>query len=163
MNINIFFVIMVFVLIFNIAGGYKKGMVRQLISFVSMIILCVIAALAADGMKSYVSGEILNVFVIALLLCALGIVRHLLGVVFFSARMVSGLPIIHGLDKIMGIAFGILETVLILWTIYIFTMIMDLGAMDSMFKASVSGNQVLEWLYRHNYLAYLIENIISIQ
>lgn len=161
MSISILFIIMAVLLIYNVVDGYKKGMVRQFISFVSMIILCVIVALIANGLKSYISGKFLNVLLVVFLLCALGIVRHVLGVIFFSAKVVSKLPVIHGLDKILGIAFGILETVVILWTIYTFTMMMDLGAIGSMIKSAVAGNPILEWCYRHNYLAYWVENLTS--
>lgn len=161
MSISILFIIMAVLLIYNVVDGYKKGMVRQFISFVSMIILCVILALIANGLKSYINGKILNVLLVVILLCVLGIVRHVLGVVFFSAKVVSKLPVIHGLDKIMGIAFGILQTILILWTIYTFAMMMDLGMVGSMIKSSVAGNPILEWCYRHNYLAYWVENFTS--
>lgn len=161
MSISILFVVMVVLLIYNVADGYKKGMVRQFISFVSLVILCIILALIANGLKSYTNGKILNVLLVIILLCVLGIVRHILGVVFFSAKVVSKLPVIHGLDKIMGIAFGILETILILWTIYTFAMMMDLGTIGSIIKSSVAGNPILEWCYRHNYLAYWVENLTS--
>lgn len=161
MSISILFIIMVVLLIYNMADGYKKGMVRQFISFVSLAILCVILALIANGLKNYINGKILNVLLAVILLCVIGIVRHILGVVFFSAKVVSKLPMIHSLDKIMGIAFGILETILILWTIYTFTMMMDLGVVGTMIKSSVSGNPILEWCYRHNYLAFWVENLTS--
>jgi len=161
MSISILFIIMAVLLLYNIVDGYKKGMVHQFISFVSLIILCVILALIANGLESYINGKFLNVLLVIILLCVLGIVRHILGVVFFSAKAVSKLPVIHGLDKIMGIVFGILQTVLILWTIYTFAMMMDLGVVGSMIKSSVVGNPILEWCYKHNYLAYWIENITS--
>lgn len=161
MNISILFIVMAILLVYNIVDGYRKGMVRQFISFVSLVILCVILALIANGLNSYINGRILNVLLVVILLCVLGIAKHVLGVVFFSAKAVSKLPVIHGLDKIMGVAFGILETIAILWTIYTFTMMMDLGAIGSMIKSSVAGNPILEWCYRHNYLAYWIENLTS--
>jgi hypothetical protein len=159
MSINILLIAAAILLIYNVADGYKKGMVRQFISLVSLVVLCVLLALAINGMKSYLSGKIVNVIIVVVLLCLLGIVRHILGVVFFSAKVISKLPIIHGADKILGIAFGVLETVLMLWTLYTFVMMLDMGVVGSMIKNMTSGNQILEWFYRNNYLAFWIEKL----
>jgi uncharacterized membrane protein required for colicin V production len=160
MSINILLIVIVILLFYNVAEGYKKGMVRQFISLVSLIVLCVILALAANGISSYKSGKFVNVAVIIILLCILGIARHILGVVFFSAKVISKLPVIHGVDKLMGIVFGIIETVLILWTLYGIVMILDMGVIGSLVKEWAAGNEILEWFYRHNYLVYWLESNI---
>ena len=112
-------------------------------------------------MKSYYDGEIFNVVIMVLLLCVVGLVRHLLGVVFFSAKVLSKLPIVSWVNKLLGIVFGIFETVLILWTIYTFIMILDLGMVAQIILDNTEESSILAWLYQHNYLAYLIEQISS--
>ena len=158
---NILLIIMGIILICSIMDGYKKGMVKSIISFVSLIVLCIVVALIGNGLQSYFEGEFLNVVIMVLLLCILGIVHHLLGVVFFSAKMISKLPIVHWVDKLLGIVVGILETVLILWTIYTFIMFMDLGILGQQILDFTQENQILTWLYQNNYLAYLVERITS--
>ncbi len=158
---NFLLIIAAVILVANIMSGYKRGMVRQLISFVSLIVLCVVVALIANGAKSYVEGKILNVILAVVFLSLLGIAHHLLGVVFFPAKLVSKLPIVHWLDKLLGIVFGVLETVLIIWTIYTLVMMMDLGMAGYQIMQYTSESRILAWLYQHNYLAYLIENFIS--
>jgi uncharacterized membrane protein required for colicin V production len=159
MSINILLIAAAILLIYNVADGYKKGMVRQFISLVSLIVLCMVLALAVNGMKSYLSGKIVNVVIVAVLLCLLGMARHILGLIFFSAKVISKLPIIHGVDKILGIAFGAMETVLILWTLYTFVMMLDMGVVGSMIKDMSAQNKILEWCYRNNYLAFWIEKL----
>ena len=161
MNSNILLFIVGIVLLCNVISGYKKGMVREVISFVSMIILCIIIALIGGGLQSYFDGQFLNVIIMVVLLCVVGIVKHLLDVVFFSAKVLSKLPIVSWLNKILGIAVGVLETVLILWTIYTFVMMMDLGVIEEMILDNTRENQVLAWFYQHNYLAYLLEQVSS--
>ena len=161
MNFNILLLIVAVIMIFNIAEGYKKGMVRELISFVSLIITCIVVVLLGNAFTSYVDGEIFNIIVVVILLCLIGIVRHLLGIVFFSAKVISKLPIVSWADKLLGIVFGVLETVLLLWTLYVFIMLLDLGTIGQLVLDNTQSSQILSWLYQNNYLAYIIESISS--
>ncbi|MCM1044084.1 MAG: CvpA family protein [Candidatus Gastranaerophilales bacterium] len=157
---NLLFVAAVILLIVNVVTGYKRGMVKQVISLVSLVVLCTVAVLVGNGLRSYQNKEFLNVAVAVLLLAALGIAHHLLGIVFFSAKMIAKLPIVHWLDHLLGIVFGALETVLLLWTLYTFVMMMDLGMIGQMIVSYTAENDILTWLYQHNYLAHLIEQYV---
>lgn len=156
-QMNFLLIIFAVLMICNMVEGYKKGMVRSIISLVSLIVLCIVAALISNGLRSYTKGEMGNVVIMVLLLCVLGIAHHLLGVVFFSAKMISKLPIVHLADKLLGIVVGILETVLILWTIYTFIMILDTGMIGGMILEYTRDNSILTWFYEHNELAHLIQ------
>lgn len=158
---NIFAIIVLIVAVFKIAEGYKKGMVKEIISFVSLIVLCIVAALIGLGMNSYMEKEMIGIVVAVLLLCVVGIVHHLLGVVFFSAKLLSKLPVIHWVDKLLGMVVGALETILILWTVYLFVMNAGLGMLGQQILVYTQENSVLSWLYRYNLLADWVEKIGS--
>ena len=161
MNLNLLLIIVLIVMICSMVDWYKKGMVRSLITFISLIITCVVVVLLGNAINYYFDGNIINVIILVFMLCLIGIVRHLLGVVFFSAKVISKLPIVHWLDKLLGIVVGILETVLILWTIYTTIMFMDLGIVGQQILDLTQESQFLSWLYQNNYLAYLVERISS--
>jgi len=156
---NILLLIVLIVLICNVVEGYKKGMVKSVISFVSLIITCIVAILLGNALKSYMDGEIFNVVVLIILLCIIGILRHLLDVVFFSAKVISKLPVVSWVNKLLGIVFGILETVFILWTIYTFVMMLDMGVVGQLLLDYTEDSHILSWLYRHNYLAHWVEQL----
>lgn len=147
--------------VINVVRGYKKGMVKAIISLVSLVILCVVVTLLAYGISSYNDGNFFHVALMIILLIVLGLVHHLLSVVFFSAKMVTKLPVVHSLDKLLGVLFGFFETILILWTLYTFVMMMDLGVIEEMIVIWTDQNPVLTWLYRYNYLAYGIEWLLG--
>lgn len=157
---NILSIIVLIVLILKMVEGYKRGMVKEIISFVSLLVLCVVVALIGCGMQSYMEKEFLGVVIAVFLLCLLGIAHHLLGVVFFSAKLISKLPIIHWADKLLGIVAGALETVVILWTVFIFSMNSLLGMLGQQILVYTQENEILSWLYRYNLLAKLLEDII---
>lgn len=160
-SFNILLICVIGLAIFNMVSGYKKGMVKAIISLISMVILCIVATLLAYGIGSYNSGRFIHVALVVILLAALGVVHHLLSVVFFSAKMVAKLPVIHSLDKVLGILFGFIETILILWTVYTFVMMMDLGGIEKMIVIWTRENAILTWFYQHNYLAYGIDLLLE--
>lgn len=156
---NILLIVAGILLLCNIVDCYKKGMVRSIISFISLIVLCVVVALVGSGVQSYFDGEILNVVIMVLLLCVVGIAHHLLGVLFFPAKVITKLPIVKSLDKILGIVVGVLETVLILWTVYTFIMILNLGMIGQLLLEYTQESPILLWFYENNYLAYWVQQL----
>lgn len=160
MEINILLIITIFLAIVKICDGYKKGMIKEIISLVTLCVLSTMVALIAAGLSSYHDGKYYNMIVAVILLALLGIVHHLLGIVFFSAKMISKLPIIHGLDKLFGIVFGLFEVILFLWTLYTLIMMLELGAIGQVILTYTEENSILTEIYRHNYLAGLVEQIL---
>jgi len=121
--------------------------------------LCIVVALIGNGLQSYFDGEILNVVIMVLLLCIVGIVNHLLGVLFFPAKLITKLPLVKSLDKILGIVVGILETVLILWTVFTLIMILNMGMIGQQLLEYTQGSPILLWFYENNYLAYWVQKL----
>ena len=71
------------------------------------------------------------------------------------------LPVIHFADKLLGIVFGALEVILILWTIYTLIMMMDMGMIGQVILSYTEDSKILAWFYEHNYLAYGIERMME--
>lgn len=156
---NILLIAVVLFMICKIVDGYKKGMVKEIISLVSLIVVSAVVALIVKGLDSYWDKNYVNVIVAIVLLIVVGIVQHILGIIFFSAKVISKLPIVSWLNKLLGMVFGILETVLILWTIYTFILFMDMGIIGQQILLYTQESPVLTWIYEHNYLAaWLVEN-----
>ena len=66
---------------------------------------------------------------------------------------------IHWVDKVLGIVTGALETVLLLWTVYVFIMLWGLGPVGQQILQYTQENAILSWLYQNNYLAQLLAGI----
>ena len=161
LNINFLLIGVLVLAVINMILGYHKGMVKAVVSLVSLLILSIVVLLAAYGIGKYNDGKFFHVALVVILLAILGLVHHLLSVVFFSAKLVTKLPVVHSVDKLLGIVFGVLETVLILWTLYTFTMMMNLGMVEALILSWTEENFFLTWLYQHNYLAYGISWLLE--
>ena len=158
---NILLLAIIVFAILKIADGYKKGMVKEIISFVSLVVMCVVVLLLGTGLHSYMEKEIVGVVIAVLLLVILGIAHHALKLVFFSAKLISKLPIVHSVDKLLGMVVGVLEVVLILWTVYTFIMYFEMGMIGNLIVEYSRDSQILTWLYEHNMLAVVVEKVLS--
>lgn len=101
------------IFIWRIIAGFRKGMVQEIISLIAMAVagVCVVLILGAIG--SYLDREIGRVIQIVAVLLAVCFVYRLVHTLFTSLELISKLPIIKGLDKLLGIAVGFGEAVLI--------------------------------------------------
>lgn len=158
---NLLALIALLFMIFKMVEGYKNGMVKEIISFVSLLISSVVVVLIGSGFRSYREKQMMGVVVAILLLAIIGILRHLLGVVFFSAKMIVKLPIVSWVDKVLGIVVGSLEVIVLLWVVYTFVMYYGLGMVGEQIILYTKASKFLTVVYEHNYLALLVENVIG--
>lgn len=158
---NIMLVIMVVCVLFKIADGYKKGMVKEVISLVTLTVIGIMVVLISKGLHSYMEKEIVGVIIAVVLLALLGIVHHILGVVLFSAKMIAKLPVVHWANKVLGAVFGALEVILILQIVYVFIMYFGLGMIGQQILEYTKESVVLEKVFQYNIVAKLVENLMG--
>lgn len=158
---NIMLLIVLLILVFKIADGYKKGMVKEIISFLSLLIMCVVVVLIGAGLHSYMEKKVLGIIITVVLLSLVGIAHHLLKVVFFSAKVISKLPIIHTGDKLLGMVVGALEVILLLWTLYTFIMYFELGMIGNLIIEYTEQSKLLTLVYQYNLLAPIVANVVT--
>lgn len=159
MEVNVLLIIAGLILLCNVADGYKKGMVKSVVSLISLIVLCVIVALVGNGLRKYTNGDYASLVVIVLLLCIVAIANHMLSMVLFSAKLISKLPVIHSVDKLLGVVFGILKTVFMVWTIYALASMFELGQFEAYLTRYTNDSKVLLWFYENNYLVQGLEKL----
>lgn len=101
------------IFIWRIATGFRRGMVQELISLIAMAAagVCVILILGAIG--SYFDHEIGRVIQMIVVLFVVCLVYRLVNVLFTSLELIAKMPIIKGVDKLLGMAVGFGEAVLI--------------------------------------------------
>lgn len=106
-------IIIVLIFIWRITAGFKKGMVQEIISLIAMAVagVCVVLILGAIG--SYLEKEISKTIEIVVVLFVVCTVYRLVHVLFTSLELISKLPIIKGLDRLLGAVFGAAEAGLI--------------------------------------------------
>lgn len=108
------------IFIWRMIAGFRKGMVQEVISLIAMVVagVCVVLILGAIG--SYLDREIGRVIQIVAVLFVVCLVYRLVHTLFISLELISKLPIIKGLDKLLGIVVGFAEAALIVGVLVYF-------------------------------------------
>lgn len=158
---NLMLLIVLVVTVYKIVEGYKKGMVKEIISFVSLLIMCVVVVLIGAGLHSYMERKVLGIVIAIVLLTLVGIAHHLLKVVFFSAKIIAKLPIIHTGDKLLGMVVGALEVIVILWTIYTFIAYFGMGTIGNMISEYTDQSKILKIIEEYNMLEPLVGDVVN--
>lgn len=113
-------IVIALIFIWRIAAGFKKGMVQEIVSLIAMAAagFCMLLIIAAIG--SYLDKEIGRLVQMIAVLLAVCLVYRLINTLFVSLKLISKLPIIKGLDKIMGAVVGFAEAgILVGFLVYI--------------------------------------------
>lgn len=161
MELNLLFLVVLLVLVYKMYDGYKKGMVKEIISMVSLVVMCVVVLLIGSGLAKYFDQEFAGVAISVVLLILLGIAHSLLGVVFFSAKMIVKLPLVSSVDKLLGIVAGALEVVLLLWTMYSLILLYGCGELGQWVLEGTQSSRILTIVYENNLLAPIIGQALS--
>ena len=162
MEINLLLIALLLLTCYKLVCGYKNGIVKEIISLISLLLLCAVAALIANGIQSYQKGHFLNVVVAVVLLVVLSIAHHLLSLVFFSAKLVAELPVIRHVNQLLGAVFGLCEGVLFLWLVYVLNDMLEMGSAGEMIRSFTEQSVILTWLYENNWLAYGLQQLLTL-
>jgi uncharacterized membrane protein required for colicin V production len=143
--------------------GYKRGMVKEIVSAISLVFLCGLVVLLGWGLHSYVNKETAAILVVAILLGVLLIAHHLISLLLLPIKLLAKFPVIKWLDKLLGMVFAGLEVLLTLWVVdtLVRMFYQDLGVLGEVIIMTISGNPVLGWIAEHNLLRYWLQTYSS--
>lgn len=102
-------IIIAIIFIWRIVAGFRRGMVQEIISLIAMVVagFCIILILGAIG--SYLDKEIAKTIQMISVLVVVCLVYWLVHILFTSLELISKLPIIKGVDKLLGSLVGFVE------------------------------------------------------
>lgn len=101
--------VIIIIFIWRITAGFRKGLVQEIISLIAMAVAGVCVVLIIGAIGGYMAEEISKVVEMIVVLFAVCAVYRLVHVLFTSLELIAKLPVIKGLDKLMGAAIGLLE------------------------------------------------------
>ncbi len=106
-------VIIALIFIWRIIAGFRKGMVQEIISLIAMAVagICIFLIMGAIG--NYLNQEIGKMIQVIVALLVVCLVYRLVHTLFVSLELISKLPLIKWVDKLLGAVVGCVEAVLI--------------------------------------------------
>lgn len=160
MEINILVILLILIAIWRIVEGYRAGMVKSLISLVTLFFLGIGIAILSRAVSSYLHKEIFNFIVAAMLFLILCLAHSSLRFIFFSAKLVAKLPVVRLINRLLGVLMGLIETVCFTWIIFFFAMTFDMGVIRDEILLYTKDNAILTFLYERNYIAFEAEKLL---
>ncbi|MBR6004053.1 MAG: CvpA family protein [Lachnospiraceae bacterium] len=152
-----FFVLLVF-LVIKIILSVRKGAVKEICGVVSMILASILVLLIAFAVRQYFDSQRVIFLVTLILIFLLLIIYKIFDMAFTTMKLISKIPGVHLVNKLLGIPLAIAETVILVWTIYCLIMVLDIGAFEKWIMDCVRSNFVMKFLYRFNYLFFIVAN-----
>lgn len=153
---NILLIILLVIMIWRIAVGAKRGMVKELIGLVNLIVVSLILTLAFMAYRAYVAGNLVSILPMVIAIVILSIVYAIIKLVFSPAKLVAKLPLVKSVDKILGLVMGALEVVVIYWILCCVIKYTNIAPLEQFMLPYINGNAVLANLYQRNLLEQLI-------
>lgn len=95
--------------------GWRKGFARLLTEAISLIVSVAVITMISSVMGLWDSGDTSGAVFGVVMLIGLGICYKLVKLILGSIRILSNLPVIHGLNKLLGLIVGFVEGFAILY------------------------------------------------
>ncbi len=156
---NILLIAVLILLVINVVWGYKQGFVKSLVSLISLVVLGIVAVLVINGIHGYISGDFLTVIIAVALLVGVAVVHRVINLVLFPAKLLVKLPVVSWLNQLLGIVFGILQTLLIVWILDACIILLDMGMVENLLVTFTRDSKFLSWLFNNNLLLLLMQLI----
>ncbi len=151
MNLNVTLVAVIFLIVWLMIRGFKKGMAKELSGLAALFAAFVVLALTIMLVSSFKQGEMTNTLYSVILLVVFGLAYGIVKFILRSAKVVSSLPIINFFDSVLGIGVGFCKAILIIWIIFLLCANNYLGPVTDYMRQDIAGNTFLKLLYEFNF------------
>ncbi len=156
-DINITLIVVVSVIALMALHGFKRGMTKEISGFISLIVTLIVISLLIMLYRSVIGSHIRNTVYSVLILLAIALVYGIVKMILGSVRLLSKLPVINVLDRLLGIVVGGGEGVLIVWILHIVLQVGILGETANLIYLDIAESRFLSTLCHYNYLSKLAE------
>ena len=161
MSLNIIFILGFVLIAWRMIHGYKKGMIEEIVSLISLIVAVVIVFLFGVAVTGYLDKEMNHMILAIIFILVIGFVFKLLSFLFMSLKIISELPIIKVVNKIAGILVGACEGILFIWIGFLVLNYFEVGTISEYVTSSALSNPFMKVLYENNILEQLIQMFIT--
>ena len=104
----------------------------------------------------YLADMILQVAAFQITLMLVGVLVH--GIAF-SLGIAARLPVLHGINKMAGLALGLVEGVLVVWVLFLAITAFSTTTLGGELLVMISDSSLLSWIYRKNFLFLFLKKI----
>ena len=136
-------IVVALIYIWRIFQGSRNGLIDEVGALADIVIVSL----------AVVAGIILLVILIA---------RKLLRMIFCSLGLIAKLPILNGLNRLLGTLAGVIEATVVIWVGFAVISCLRIPINGEPLVELITANKFLDFLYQHNVLYNFIQRMIGI-
>lgn len=106
-------IIAILIFIWRIRSGFRNGFVGEIIATISTIVAFLVAKVLFSGFIAFLEGRVgkmvYSIIILSIIMAVFGIANLILRAI----KLVVKLPVIKGIDKLLGVIAGLIEAFLI--------------------------------------------------
>ena len=159
---NIIFLIVLMLFIGGGIKGFRHGMVEELNKAVALILALAAIAMFVVASKSYMEHETLRTILGIVCMTIAILVYKIVDFILSSLKIISLIPVIRGVNKLLGFGVGVAESVILIWAVFIVIVAFEFGGASRYILENIKENTLLTFLFSNNYLANLVADIMPI-
>ncbi len=106
--------LIVVIFIWRIVACFRKGMVQEIVSLIATVVAGFCMMLIFSAVGSYLNHEIGRLIQMVSVLLVVCLVYRLVNILFTSLKLISKLPIVRSVDKMLGAFVGVIEAVVLI-------------------------------------------------
>ena len=159
---NIIFLIVLMLFIGGGIKGFRHGMVEELNKAVALILALAAIAMFVVAAKSYMEHETLRTILGNVCMTIAILVYKIVDFILSSLKIISLIPVIRGVNKLLGFGVGVAESVILIWAVFIVIVAFEFGGASRYILENIKENTLLTFLFSNNYLANLVADIMPI-
>lgn len=159
---NIIFLIVLMLFIGGGIKGFRHGMVEELNKAVALILALAAIAMFVVAAKSYMEHETLRTILGIVCMTIAILVYKIVDFILSSLKIISLIPVIREVNKLLGFGVGVAESVILIWAVFIVIVAFEFGGASRYILENIKENTLLTFLFSNNYLANLVADIMPI-
>ncbi len=150
---NIVFFVVLLLLIGGGVKGYKRGMVEEVNTVLALVLALAAIAMFVVAAQGYMEHETLRTILGIVCMTVAILVYKIADFILSSLKLISSVPVLRGVNKLLGFGVGVLESALLIWAIFIVIVAFEFGGISNYILTQMRENALLTWLFKNNYLA----------
>ncbi len=159
---NIVFFIVLMLMVGGGMKGYGRGMVEELNKVIALILALVAIGMFVVAATGYMEHQTLRTILGIVCMTVAILIYRITDFILSSLKLISSIPVLRGVNRLLGLGVGVLEAVLLIWAVFIVTVAFEFGGISSYILESIRENRLLTWLFQNNYLADLISGWLPV-
>lgn len=154
--------IVILIYIWRIFRGSKNGLIDEVGDLADIVIVSLAVISGIVVIESILGKNLIGFLVAGIILLVILIARKLIRLVFCSLGLIVKLPLLNGLNKLIGGVAGIAEATVLIWVGFAVIACLRIPVNGQPLVELITANRFLDFLYRHNLLYNFVQRMIGI-